>query len=160
MSGQFIRKFVTCGEAGHYSKNCPMKPCTVCNSIDHVASKCPIRLANVKEAAKEAKRISNMPPENVAKQREADRVENMSPIQRDKKSIKNKDNKAAASSSSSKSAVKRKLVVVDEPSHCSAGADAAEGIRVIEENQNTTEMNVPNSAVNRDAKKYQVIVSI
>ncbi len=74
-------KCSTCGVKGHYSKNCRTHPCAICGIGGHVGSNCPIRIARAKEAYKEANKISNMAPEQVARQNGSHRIDNMAPEQ-------------------------------------------------------------------------------
>ena len=138
------RKCKECGIEGHYRKNCPSLPCSDCGGRGHVGNKCSARI----EAAKETKKIANMTPEQVALQNESHRIANMNPDQADKQRVSHQvENLPAAqyeNKKASDSAFKRKRK--------QSGLLGLVG----ERNLTMQDADIPNSAVNRDAKKYQV----
>ena len=67
-----------CNSTGHTITKCPMNLCGYyCKLPGHISSSCPLK----KQESQARKRIRNMSPEQIQRQRENDLADNMSPEQ-------------------------------------------------------------------------------
>jgi hypothetical protein len=81
-----IKSCSKCNSAQHTITKCPMNHCVYCKLPGHIASSCSLK----KQESQARKRIRNMSPEQIQRQRENDLADNMSPEEVEQHNARNR----------------------------------------------------------------------